>query len=92
MVKKNSVFGQKWSVFSDKDFLDWPRPPPLLTESKKIVFFMPPCSITCIYYVDFVASVTRSACVKTTRKNDPFSYWSKICHKFHVCVFLPFCH
>ena len=29
-------------VFSDKDFLDWPRPLPLLTDSKKKDFFMPP--------------------------------------------------
>ena len=30
------------SVFSDKDFLDWARPPLLLTESKKKTLFMPP--------------------------------------------------
>ena len=30
---------KKIGVFSDKDFLDWPRPPPLLTESKKKQFF-----------------------------------------------------
>ena len=31
----------KKKIFSDKDFLDWLRPPPFLTESKKNSFFMP---------------------------------------------------
>ena len=43
--KKNSGFGKKIRLFSDKDFVDWQRPPPLLTESEKKSFFMPPLSV-----------------------------------------------
>ena len=31
--------GQQIWVFFDKDFLDWPRPPPFLAESKKETVF-----------------------------------------------------
>ena len=45
MVKKTQFLarnGKKIWLFSDKDFLDWPRPPPLFTETKKTVFLCLP--------------------------------------------------
>ena len=44
-AQKTSEMVKKIRVFSDKDFLDWPAPPPLLTESKKEqVFYASPKS------------------------------------------------
>ena len=44
--------GQKIWVFSDKDFLDWPRPPPFLTERKKKHFLCLPFAAI-MSYVQF---------------------------------------
>ena len=52
-------------------FFHWKWPPPhfgTFPQSHLVWYYHPSLSITCIYYVDFVASVTRSACVKSTRK------------------------